>query len=183
MTIEIGKKYNSLTVLKYSHNDPCGHRIWECQCDCGKTVYQPSRQLGKTKSCGCLRKEIGNQKGVGEIYGSLICRMKLAAKRRKIAFKVDAQYLWDLFLLQGRKCAISGIELDFGKGKNGMFRSASLDRIDSKLPYIKGNVQWVDRRINVMKQELSNEEFVSLVRKIYKFCPECESQHDTLSRY
>lgn len=36
----------------------------------------------------------------------------------------------------------------------------SLDRVDSSKGYIRGNIQWVTKRINWMKGDLSMEEFL-----------------------
>lgn len=44
---------------------------------------------------------------------------------------------------------------------------ASLDRIDSSKGYIPGNVQWVDKRVNYMKQALPEGEFAELCRLVY----------------
>ncbi len=42
----------------------------------------------------------------------------------------------------------------------------SLDRIDNLKGYIEGNVQWVHKRVNVMRNVLSIEEFLSWCEKI-----------------
>ena len=36
-------------------------RVWECKCDCGAIIDVAQKQLtrGKTKSCGCMKKQIG----------------------------------------------------------------------------------------------------------------------------
>jgi hypothetical protein len=46
--------------------------------------------------------------------------------------------------------------------KNGKDRegTASLDRIDSSKGYSKDNVQWVHKRLNAVKQNLTPEEFL-----------------------
>lgn len=45
----------------------------------------------------------------------------------------------------------------------------SIDRIDSNIGYEEGNIQWVDKRINMMKGSLSNEEFVELCTKVAEY--------------
>lgn len=45
----------------------------------------------------------------------------------------------------------------------------SIDRIDSSKNYENDNVQLVDKRINMMKGSLSNEEFVNLCTKVAEF--------------
>ena len=55
----VGKRFHMLTVLSYAGKRDGMHR-WLCQCDCGnKTVVgQTLLQSGKTKSCGCIQKNI-----------------------------------------------------------------------------------------------------------------------------
>lgn len=135
--------------------------MWRCKCECGKEKILPTRHLGKQISCGCAQYQ-GTYTGVGEITGTLYSHMVTAAKRRGIIFTVSIERLWKLFLEQERKCPFSGLLLDFGKGKHGRNRTASLDRIDSNKDYIEGNIHWVHRRINVMKQDMTTEQFISL---------------------
>jgi len=47
-------------------------------------------------------------------------------------------------------------------------QTASLDRIDSSKGYIEGNVQWVHRKINMMKQSYTQEEFIELCQAVVR---------------
>lgn len=49
-----GKRFGNLTVVSYANNYK-----WNCLCDCGanKIIRGGDLQSGKTKSCGCLKKE------------------------------------------------------------------------------------------------------------------------------
>lgn len=55
-----GKKFNRLTVIKFSHSSKYRQTYWECICQCGKNVVVAKNNLicGNVKSCGCLAKEI-----------------------------------------------------------------------------------------------------------------------------
>lgn len=55
-----GNKYNRLTVIKLSINKRGKCLLWECVCECGnyKIAAAPDLKCGKTKSCGCLNREI-----------------------------------------------------------------------------------------------------------------------------
>ena len=56
-TIDItGQRFGRLVALKPTEERRRGLVVWECQCDCGKTVFLDGRALrnGKTVSCGCL---------------------------------------------------------------------------------------------------------------------------------
>jgi uncharacterized protein YeeX (DUF496 family) len=59
---------------------------------------------------------------------------------------------------------ISGTYMD--KIKQNAKRS--LDRIDSKIGYVKGNVQWIHKHINNMKQDYDNDYFISMCELISK---------------
>ena len=45
-------------------------------------------------------------------------------------------------------------------------RTASLDRIDSKLGYTSNNIQWVHKDLNYMKSDLDQSVFIEWCRKV-----------------
>lgn len=59
-----GRKFGRLTVLYENKDDPRKEKyrfsIWHCKCDCGNEcdVFVTVLTQGKTKSCGCLQKDI-----------------------------------------------------------------------------------------------------------------------------
>lgn len=59
------RQFDRLLVLEYKGINKWGYHQWLCQCDCGNTVIVSSHQLKakKTKSCGCLRKEMTSKVG------------------------------------------------------------------------------------------------------------------------
>lgn len=132
---------------------------------------------GKVKSCGCKKNSKdrnGNWKGINELYGSTYYHYKSSAKKRKKEFSVSIEYLWDQYIKQGKKCPYTGFDLILSTNKekyeNGYIKrttyNASLDRIDSKLGYVEGNVQWVYKEINSMKGEMSHNEFIDMCKTI-----------------
>jgi hypothetical protein len=70
-----GKIYGRLTVLSRSGTNSNGRALWQCKCQCGKTVDINGRNLrsGVTKSCGCIKTESNaNPKElVGHVFGRL----------------------------------------------------------------------------------------------------------------
>lgn len=88
------------------------------------------------------------------------------ARDRKIEFNLTIEYLWELYLLQKKKCALTGEDLCFGKYTKDISRTASLDRVDSAKGYIVGNVQWVHKDINLIKGQYSQSYFISLCRRV-----------------
>lgn len=72
---EIGNRYGKLIVLEDAGNIKGVHK-WKCKCDCGNFVVVAGVKLrsGHTKSCGCLKNEIGStlsKNEIGNKYGNL----------------------------------------------------------------------------------------------------------------
>ncbi len=65
----IGNRFGFLTVLESVKRENCNHILYECLCDCGKTVIKRKTELktGKATSCGCN----GNNILIGKKYGKL----------------------------------------------------------------------------------------------------------------
>jgi hypothetical protein len=90
---------------------------------------------------------------------SFIRKYKINAAVRKINWDVDDDYLSDLLINQNFKCALSGWDIN---AMNVNKNTASLDRIDSKLGYVKGNLQWVHKMVNMCKQQYTQEDFIKM---------------------
>ena len=60
MIDETGKKYGRLTVVELAGIDPKRGTQWLCSCECGMSVLVYGNKLrnGRTKSCGCLKREV-----------------------------------------------------------------------------------------------------------------------------
>ena len=55
-----GQRFGRLTAIRCTDETNERGYIWECLCDCGKTVFLPTAKFKSAKgvrSCGCLRKE------------------------------------------------------------------------------------------------------------------------------
>lgn len=63
---ETGKRYGRLLVIKEVGIDKHGQYMWECLCDCGKTVKQYGGTLrrGLVVSCGCYNNEIRGKSSI-----------------------------------------------------------------------------------------------------------------------
>ena len=76
----------------------------------------------------------------------------------------DLECIWEK---QSGKCAYTGIELMLNSGSRQDIRFlASLDRIDSSLPYQLGNVHFVSTAINFAKNDMSHEHFIEFLALI-----------------
>ncbi len=146
--------------------------MYECQCDCGakKTVKRTNLVRGLTTSCGCktgtnnaLNVRWG---GVGKISGSVWALIKKGARDRDIPLTLTLSEAWDQHETQAGRCALTGETLAFPKHCRDYTGNASLDRVDSSMPYQAGNVQWVLKDINLMKRDFSQERFVAQCIKV-----------------
>ncbi len=72
----------------------------------------------------------------------------------------------NIFKAQKCKCAISGLPIRLGAM---LYKTASLDRIDSSKGYVISNVQWVHKDINRMKNNFNQEYFVGICKIISEF--------------
>jgi predicted DNA-binding protein YlxM (UPF0122 family) len=98
------------------------------------------------------------------INNSWFSRFKANAKYRKIDFDLDIISVNSLFIKQGGRCYLSGMPLLVGK--IGEENTASLDRVDSNLPYTIDNVRFSNKYLNKMKLNLTKENFISICSEI-----------------
>lgn len=111
-----------------------------------------------------------NRRACNDIHMNYWSSLKTGAKRRNLEFSISIEYGWRLFLNQNKKCAISDIDLIFrNNNSDKKSQTASLDRIDSSKGYVEGNVQWVHKKINTIKWDLDQKEFIELCYKITDF--------------
>jgi len=62
----IGQRFERWTVIKRAENSKQGRAQWLCKCKCGneRIVAGHSLKSGKSKNCGCLRKEKTTKHGL-----------------------------------------------------------------------------------------------------------------------
>lgn len=115
------------------------------------------------KSDDQLREKNANWKGFGRVGRTEYNSMVYNARMKGFEMRVSIEYLDKLLADQDCKCALTGLPLVVRKTKG----NASVDRIDSSRGYIPGNVQWVDKRINIMKHRVSQAQFIELCGLVY----------------
>lgn len=139
-----------------------------CKCGVERLVMCTMLVKGISKSCGCRmhapKNDNPNWKGTENIPGRLIGRYKRRAERREIEFTVTPDMLQSQFTIQTGTCALSGETLTFGSGLSGFYldTNASIDRIDSAVGYVSGNIQWVTKDVNMAKQQLNQTTFITM---------------------
>jgi hypothetical protein len=170
-SVKVGDMFGSWQIVKYIREN--GEKI-ECRCVCGTSRMFKTSQMVKGKHpAQCRKCSIGvnasNWRGLGDMPMSVFTKIKLGAKKRNKSFSLTPEYIWELYKKQNGKCALSGLPISFieeGKNLSESKGNASLDRIDSSLGYIEGNVQWTHKHINSMKNEYSAEYFIKLCKEV-----------------
>lgn len=148
---------------------------WLCQCACGELAWKNPHHLKNGTSTRC--KKCGNKsyltdEGFADVNAIVaykynqtlqgIPTRRYRGRKPELTFNITKDYLNSLYELQHHKCALSGISLEPNLSLTTQQQNMSIDRIDSNIGYEVGNIQWVDKRINMMKGSLSNEEFIKL---------------------
>lgn len=180
MSIKIGTQVGNWLVVSEEYK--AKNILWfDCECICG--TKRPVRKWwlknSLSKGCGCT-----NIKGrfkaecIGDLSKSYFGSFKYNRLSKNIIFseEVDMNYLWKLFLKQNKKCALSGLDIflnpRWSKQNKGfeteIIQTASVDRINSSLGYVVGNVQWVHKSINLMKGQLLDQEFITICKIVAK---------------
>jgi hypothetical protein len=171
-------------------------KMGECTCsNCGILFKKPQSEINRNLKIGrrnfCTRScsGVGNAKNFGDQKNNYDISKHSAnsrdeftpfryhfrnCKKRYRDFNIDLQYLKELWEQQQGVCPFSGIKLVLNAYTN-IFKdqrySASLDRIDSNKGYVKGNVRWVSRSINLLKNDMTDDqliEFLNIISDRYK---------------
>ena len=151
----------------YKHCPSCGREVSYLR----KNYAMESHRLGKRcKACSNSDPNNNAHKGyyLGVLRKSFAHKYESNAKLRSIDWTVSYEELAQLLIDQDFRCALSGQPISAMERNN----SASLDRIDSSLGYIPGNVQWVTTTVNMCKQQYSQEEFIAMCRAVAQNCYE-----------
>ena len=172
----IGKRFGLLTPLSVAGYDKHSHIVFNCFCECGKELEVLGNSLitGNTTTCGCESRKRGknhaNWTGYEEIRNSYWTSLKTNAFDRGFCFDVSIEQAWDLFIKQGRKCALTGRQLIFAPvRKKQSVQTASLDRINSSKGYRLDNIQWVHKTVNQMKMNLTQEDFIKICQEVVNY--------------
>lgn len=135
------------------------------------------------QSNGCLT--CGGDKGSRPMFCSRTCSVRNATKNRgpedtyryysktprnffqsllqkKSHDRADLSldYLVELWDSQEGLCAVSGVPMTHMRGKGKVMTNVSIDRIDSDIGYVRGNIQLVCYVVNIMKHTLTLTELV-----------------------
>jgi len=161
-----GRKFGRGTVIGLHCIDKrrlTSYRVWKLECVCGNTYTARTSQLtsGHTRSCGCLH---GQDRSYEDIPTKFMSKYLSSSKKRHLKFELEAKDVWNKYVAQDKKCALSGVDISFDGNV-----TASIDRINSSLGYVVGNIQIVHKQVNLMKHVMDNNELLEWCRLILDY--------------
>lgn len=143
-----GQRFGRLVALGPVARDRNHHIVWLCQCDCGNETRVTLQELraGKTKSCGCIRRE-----GVrlwNKTHGMTRTKIHNTWLRMKQRCTVPSakDYIYygerGILVCDGWLHSFEAFHAYVSQLCNFGEVGYSLDRIDNDGNYEPGNVQW-----------------------------------------
>jgi hypothetical protein len=117
------------------------------------------------KGCSNKRPENNSHKGWAKevLRLSFAKKYEINAVMRKIDWDITFDYIAELLIEQDFKCSLTGWDIS---AMDVAENSASLDRIDSNIGYVEGNVQWVHKMVNMCKQQYTQEDFIYMCKSV-----------------
>ena len=141
---------------------------WNCElkrANQNNSVCKSCRTVRANKSIRRYSKGKDNPfwKGYEEIPQNWFSKyFQRGSRKRKGTITIED--VWNIYLKQNKKCALSGVAISFEKTELGY--SASIDRIDSLKEYHLGNIQLVHKDINLMKNHFDQSYFIATCKLI-----------------
>ena len=170
-----------------------GRKLGICKCDnCGIEFQKPQSEVNRNQKLSrknfCSRTCVGknNTKNFGDGSKRYNISQHSGSRRDNLTkfryhfrniskrtkeLDVSVEDLKEVWENQKGICPYLGIELhlnSYGKIKKDPITSASLDRIDSSKGYVKGNLQWISRAMNYLKNDMSEQQVFEIMDLIYK---------------
>lgn len=182
-------RYGRLTVVSHGGKDHRNKHLWLCRCDCGndKVVVSDNLSSGKSNSCGCLRIESltsGNHLfKLDEDRESALLKVQyshLKRRNRKKGF-TGVISLSTFSVMAKMPCKYCGLKYSKEiedrtseskkqkKLSDHILKCNGIDRVDSSKGYSEKNTVTCCKICNTAKSELSEVEFYSWIKRVYKF--------------
>lgn len=127
-------------------------------CRIEKSVNEFEVKRNVCSTCRIVRRKRSAVKTSTSYLKQRIVIARKRAMKRDMDFSEDVtiDYLVSILSRQEGLCALTGIHMTHGGGMTDT--AMSIDRIDSRIGYIPGNLQLVCHRVNVMKMDMPDDQ-------------------------
>jgi hypothetical protein len=165
----VGQKFGKLTVISLNEKKtPKQGTSCICLCDCGnKTiVYANNLKSGGTKSCGCSKKYADKTLSS---KNALFYKYRKSSEKRKISFKLSFEDFLEIIQQDCFYCGKVPSQYFKAPEAQGGFYYNGIDRLDSKGPYVQGNIVACCKECNYLKWDRNKDEFIEWLKKCYNY--------------
>ena len=120
------------------------------------------------KNKNFIRQYSGSEKDEYSSFRETLKKVRNRSKSKNIECDIDLKYLKEVWEKQDGKCPYLKRKLilpltDQSHDKTNPNLIASLDRIDSKMGYVKGNVQFISTTLNFAKNKYDESVLLNLI--------------------
>ena len=132
-----------------------------------KNYAEASLREGKEcKKCSNQKTENSHRGWHRGVRISWFNRFKINANLRGIVWAITLDDVASVYEEQEALCALTGWDITFPEIGSPQLSDASIDRIDSQFGYLPENIQLVNKKVNMMKQAYSQEEFIEMCKAV-----------------
>jgi hypothetical protein len=181
-----GRKFGRLTALSFTASAK-NRSMWNCVCECGNrvVVLRDSLLRGRSKSCGCIRKEQCREQcrdwskslldggrphnilppGVGafnRVYGAYIG----SSRSRGLEWGLNREIANKLLTSSCHYCSIPPSREKAGSGLSGSFFYNGIDRVDNNIGYTPDNCVACCWLCNRAKASMPYDGFITWLDRI-----------------
>jgi hypothetical protein len=137
----------------------------------GKLAFNHISEEVKKRNQDNIKKYCGNARDEKTPFRYFMKVSKNGNRKKEV--NVDLEYLMGLWKSQGGICPITGWKLDLPLGTQGWegedyTRRASLDRIDTKKGYVKGNVRFISWTANLALARINDGALIEFCKAVVK---------------
>lgn len=175
-----GERYGRLVAIEYAGYLRSGSqpkRAFRFRCDCGAIVVRTLMDVRRldTMSCGCLKRDksvvrpSANRLTSGESsFRALFYGYRRRAAAMRIEFSLTVESFRELTSAPCVYCNAKPSQQKRATGESfGIYIYNGIDRLDSDVGYLPGNVAPCCKACNRAKGTMSRVEFLDLVRRVY----------------
>ena len=171
MELQVGNKFNRLTVLNFDHYDNKHRKYYNFRCDCDieKIIHGAAVVSGNTKSCGCYGKEVRKSKKLPNnkgVINQIVLQYKRHAKNRDIEWNLKYEEVEKIIQEPCFYCGAINSNHKITKNLPEGYNHNGIDRVDSGKGYLTTNVVPCCKICNYAKSNMKQKDFILWANKV-----------------